>query len=93
MNKNVKYYEVEISKHDKRSKTGKRNETSMCILGVKKPTIKEAEKFLVDDIIRVYKCDHVDAIREIPQKEAYSAYSMDDIEDTLPIFGVRKEEI
>lgn len=86
--KNVKYYEVEISKNDKRSESGKRNETSMCILGVRKPTIKEAEKFLVDDIIRVYKCDHVDMVREITQAEAYSAYCMDDIEDTLPIFGM-----
>ncbi len=85
---NVKYYEVEISKHDKRSKSGKRNETSMCILGVRQPTIKEAEKFLADDIIRVYKCDHVDTVREITQKEAYSAYSMDDVEDTLPVFGM-----
>ena len=88
MLKNIKYYEVEISKYDKRSKNGKRNKTSMCILGIRKPTIKEAEKFLVDDIIRVYKCDHIDTVREISQQEAYSAYNMDDIEDTLPIFGM-----
>ena len=88
MLKNIKYYEVEISKYDKRSKNGKRNKTSMCILGIRKPTIKEAENFLADDIIRVYKCDHIDTVREISQQEAYSAYSMDDIEDTLPIFGI-----
>ena len=83
-----KYYEVEISKHDNRAKNGKRNETSMCIVGVRKPTVAEAENFLVDDIIRVYKCDHVDTVREITQREAYSAYNMDDVEDTLPIFGM-----
>lgn len=88
MLQNIKYYEVEISKKDKRSESGRRNETSMCILGIRKPTITEAEKFLADDIIRVYKCDHVDAVREITQAEAYSAYCMDDIEDRLPVFGV-----
>lgn len=79
-----KYYEIEISKHTKK---GKQNETSMCILGVREPTIEEALKFLARDIIFLYKCDHVDAVCEISQEEAYSAYSMDDLEDTLPVFG------
>ena len=84
-----KYYEVTISKHTKR---GKKNETSMCILGVREPTIEEAGKFLAHDIVFVYKCDHVDSVREISQNEAYSAFCMDDIEDTLPVFGVKNKE-
>lgn len=83
-----KYYEIEISKHTKR---GKQNETSMCILGVREPTIEEAGKFLAHDIVFVYKCTHVDAVREISQEEAYSAYSMDEIEADLPVFGIDKE--
>ena len=80
----IKYYEVEMSKHTKR---GNKNETSMCILGVKEPTTEEALRFLARDIIFLYKCDHVDTVREITQEEAYSAYCMEDIEDTLPVFG------
>lgn len=79
-----KYYEVEMSKHTKR---GNINENSMCILAVREPSIKEAGKFLAHDIVHVFKCTHIDAIREISQEEAYSAYSMDEIEDTLPVFG------
>lgn len=79
----VKYFEVEISKHTKR---GKRNETSMCMLGVREPSVEEALMFLARDIIFLYKCDHVDAVREISQEEAYSAFSLDDIEATLPVF-------
>lgn len=82
--KNIKYYEVEMSKHAKR---GNENETSMCILGIREPSVKEAERFLAHDIVFVYKCTHIDAIREITQEEAYSAYCMDDIESTLPVFG------
>lgn len=81
---NIKYYEVEMSKHTKR---GKQNETSMCILGIREPSVKEAERFLAHDIVFVYKCTNIDAIREITQEEAYSAYCMDDIESTLPVFG------
>ena len=81
---NIKYYEVEMSKHTKR---GKINETSMCILGIRKPSLKEAERFLAHDIVYVYKCTHIDTIREISKEEAYSAYCMDDIEGTLPVFG------
>ena len=82
-----KYYEVEISKHDCRAKNGKRNETSMCIVGIREPSIKEAEKFLVDDIIRVYKCTNVDKVREISKEEAYSFFDMDN-ENNFPVFGL-----
>ena len=81
-----KYYEVEISKHDNRAKNGKRNETSMCIVGVREPSIKEAEKFLADDIIRVYKCTNVDKVREISKEEAYSFFDMEN-ESDFPVFG------
>ena len=81
-----KYYEVEISKHDCRAKNGKRNETSMCIVGIREPSIKEAEKFLADDIIRVYKCTNVDKVREISKEEAYSSFDMEN-ESDFPVFG------
>ena len=86
----VKYYEVDISKHTKK---GKRNETSMCILGIKEPTAEEALKFLARDIIFLYKCTDVDAVREISQEEAYSAYCMNDLEGSLPVFGLQKGAI
>lgn len=87
MKKNVKYYEIEMSKWgSKNGQEVKKNETSMCILATSEPSIKEAEKFLARDIVHIMKCDHIDSIKEISQEEAYSAYSMDDIEETLPVF-------
>ena len=82
-----KYYEVEMSQHDTRAKNGKRNETSMCIIGVREPSIKEAERFLIDDIIRVYKCTNVDKVQEISKEEAYSSFDMEN-ENNFPVFGL-----
>lgn len=80
---NVKYYEIEMSGGKGKGKI----ENSMCILGVRKPTIAEAGKFCAQDIIHTYHCDTVAAVREISQKDAYMQYDMED-EMYYPIFGL-----
>ncbi|MBQ3514310.1 MAG: hypothetical protein IJA32_11040 [Lachnospiraceae bacterium] len=81
---NIKYYEIEMTG----GKGKKKIEESMCILGVKKPTIAEAVKFCVHDIIHTYHCDTVTAVREISQSDAYMQYDMEDNEMYYPIFGL-----
>ncbi|MBQ7818493.1 MAG: hypothetical protein IJ341_02230 [Bacteroidales bacterium] len=80
---NVKYYEIEMSGGKGKSKI----ENSMCILGVRKPTIAEAGRFCAQDIIHTYHCDTVTAVREISQSDAYMQYDMEN-EMYLPVFGL-----
>ena len=85
---NVKYYEIWMSKHTKK---GRQNETGMCILGTREPSIREAERFLAEDIVFTFKCTNVDSVCEISQEEAYSSYSMDDLDRLIPIYGITEK--
>lgn len=81
---NIKYYEIEMEGKKGRKKI----EESMCILGVKQPTVPEAEKFIAYDLIFTYHCNKVVAVRELSQTDAYMAYDMEDNEAHLPVFGI-----
>lgn len=77
---NIKYYEVEFGK--------RKDETdvfSMCIVGIRKPTIEEAEKFLAEDL-EIMGYDHVNEVIEIDFEEAHNFFDMER-ENNFPVFG------
>lgn len=77
---NIKYYEVEFGK-----KADETDVFSMCIVGVRKPTIEEAEKFLVKDL-EIMGYDHVNEVLEIDFNEAHKFFDMER-ENHFPVFG------
>jgi hypothetical protein len=76
----IKYYEVEFSKKD-----DKTDMYSICILGIKKPTIEEAQMFLKKEI-EVMGYDYVSDVLEITYEEAHEFFDMER-EDEFPVFG------
>ena len=77
---NIKYYEVEFGK-----KNDETDVFSMCIVGVRKPTIEEAEQFLVGDLAMM-DYDHVNEVIEIDFEEAHKFFDMER-EVEFPVFG------
>lgn len=76
----IKYYEVEFGKKD-----DKTDVYSICILGIKKPTIEEAQMFLAKDI-EMMDYDYVSDVLEITYEEAHEFFDMER-EGELPVFG------
>lgn len=77
---NIKYYEVEFGKREDETDV-----FSMCIVGVRKPTIEEAEKFLASDL-EMMGYDHVNEVIEIDFEEAHNFFDMER-ENNFPVFG------
>jgi hypothetical protein len=76
---NIKYYEVEFGK-----RTDETDVFSMCIVGKRKPTIEEAEKFLASDL-EMMGYDYVTEVLEIDHDEAHNFFDMER-ENQFPIF-------
>ena len=76
---NIKYYEVEFGK-----RADETDVFSMCIVGKRKPTIEEAEKFLASDL-EMMGYDHVTEVLEIDHDEAHNFFDMER-ENQFPIF-------
>lgn len=76
----IKYYEVEFGKRE-----DKTDVFSMCIVGVRKPTIEEAEKFLAEDL-EMMGYDHITEVLEIDYDEAHNFFDMER-ENQFPIFA------
>lgn len=81
-NKKIYYYVLEflIEEAD-----GNRITSSMCVLGYRKPTIKEAKIFWEKDC-ELYPDETLVDIYEISSIEAHAAYNMEN-ENSFPIFG------
>ena len=77
---NIKYYEVEFGKRE-----DKADVFSMCIIGICKPTIEEAEKFLASDL-EMMGYDHVNEVLQIDFDEAHKFFDMEK-ENNFPVFG------
>ena len=77
---NIKYYEVEFGK-----RTNETDVFSMCIVGKRKPTIEEAEKFLAEDL-EMMGYDYVTEVLEIDYDEAHNFFDMER-ENDFPVFG------
>ncbi len=82
-----KYYEIEFD-NEPRGKELSDDEYignySICIIGKRKPTIKEAEEFYKNDMKQMgYK--FVVAVREVDSDEAHSFFDMDN-EEKYPVF-------
>lgn len=85
-NSDKKYYEIEFDNDTRcRDDTDETvGEYSICIIGKRKPSYKEAEEFCKEDMkITGYK--HVVAIREIDAYEAHTFFDMEN-EDKFPAF-------
>lgn len=76
-----KYYEVEFGK-----KSDETDIFSMCIIGICKPSVEEAEKFLAEDL-DVMGYDQVNEVLEIDYEEAHNFFDMER-ESNFPIFGI-----
>ena len=74
MNKKVNYYEIVFNDESK---------TSICILGERKPTIEEANKFCKIDCEK-FKAT-VEEVLDIDDSEAHCFFDMSE-EATFPIF-------
>ena len=61
-------------------------EYSICIIGVKQPTRKEAEDFCKKDMIE-FGYDNVSSVLEISKEEASNFFDMEN-EQNFPVFGV-----
>ena len=61
---------------------------TMCIRGVRKPTIEEANEFLAEEVER--RCGEVYDIDEITFDEAKEQFNVDD-EENWPVFGLEKD--
>jgi hypothetical protein len=60
------------------------NDIWMCIRGVRKPSIQEAEQFLADDIAKYG--GHVLGVYPIDQRDADGSYDFS-YEEQWPVFG------
>ena len=72
-----KYFEVEFETNEKDNPT-------ICIIGTRKPSIDEAEKFCAEDMEQ-FNYDKVIAVRELTERDAYKLYDMEDIVE-FPVF-------
>ena len=82
-----KYYEIEFDNAPRGREWSDESigDYSICIIGKRKPTIKEAEEFCKKDMDQMgYK--YVVAIREIDSDEAHTFFDMSQ-EEKLPVFG------
>ena len=76
----IKYYEVEFGKQ-----ADEADVFSMCVVGVRKPTIEEAEVFLASDL-EMMGYDYVTEVLEIDFDEAHKFFDMER-ENDFPVFG------
>jgi len=61
------------------------NGYGICIRGLKKPSIKEAEEFCKDDM-ELFESDSVEWVEELSYSEACKYYDME-TDDDYPVFG------
>ena len=82
-----KYYEIEFDNEPRGRELSDDEyigDYSICIIGKRKPTIKEAEEFCKNDMKQMgYK--FVVAVREVDSDEAHSFFDMDN-EEKYPVF-------
>lgn len=62
------------------------NDESLCITGMRKPTVEEATKFITNDLKNVFESSNVMEVRELTKDEAHKFYDMDSMQ-TMPVFG------
>lgn len=72
-----KYFEVEFETNEKDNPT-------ICIIGIRKPSIHEVEQFCAEDMEQ-FNYDKVIAVRELTEREACKLYNMEDIIE-FPVF-------
>ena len=79
----IKYYEVEFTSHKDADEY-----FCYCMLGVRKPTAKEAEAWFGEEA-----GFYVSEVLEISQEEAYIDYEMDEYEKrpNRRVFGIGRE--
>lgn len=80
-----RYFEIEFSNDNTidRGTDGHESDYSICIIGYKSPSIKEAEEFCKKDMEKMgYK--YVVSVTEISKDEAHKFFDMEN-EDNLPI--------
>lgn len=83
-----RYFEIEFDNFTRNRDTDGDivGDYSICIIGVRKPTIQEAEQFCKHDMeITGYK--YVVNVLEIDREAAHKFFDMEN-EDRLPIFGI-----
>ena len=59
---------------------------SICIVGTRKPTLKEAEEFCKKDMVSM-GYEYVNDVEEISDEEAYKFFDMEN-ENNYPVFGL-----
>lgn len=79
-----KYYEIEFDHECRTIENESVGDYSVCIIGGRKPTIKEAEEFCKKDMKQM-GYEHVVAIREVDSYEAHTFFDMDQ-EEKFPVF-------
>ena len=77
------YYEVFFGNFDENNNLI--DETSICIIGTRKPTIEEANEFCKKDL-DLMGYEKVFKVNEIDKEYAYNFFYME-LEDTYPIFS------
>ena len=91
--KDLKYYEVELWR-DYKDENGKIDggitDYSLCIKGVREPSVIEAEHFLESDI-KALGYEGVTRVIEISEEEAYDEFNMENVVN-WKIFGEEKTE-
>ena len=58
---------------------------SICIVGIRKPTLKEAEEFCKKDMVSM-GYEYVNDVEEISGEEAHKFFDMEN-ENDYPVFG------
>ena len=86
----IKYYEIEFANIDENSDVSDLDPDadefySICIRGRRKPSIKEAEEFCREDMVRSGN-NIVVNVAELTPEEAHAFYDMGR-EDEFPVFG------
>ena len=74
-----KYYEIEFGNWKDLSDL-----YSICIVGTRKPTLKEAEEFCREDMVNM-GYEYVNDVDEISVEEAHKFFDMEN-EDSFPVF-------
>ncbi|MGL4819729.1 MAG: hypothetical protein ACRC5C_07095, partial [Bacilli bacterium] len=79
----IKYYEVEMTIA---GEVGDDDNYSICIKGVRKPSLEEAALFLQKDM-KLMRYDKIVSVDELTRDEAHSFYNMIE-EKSFPVFGL-----
>ncbi len=81
----IKYFVLEFLINEDSGET-----SAMCVLGYRKPTLEEAEKFWKEDCSK-YPDEKLNAIYEITSEQAHDEFDMEN-EASFPIFGTNRKD-